>query len=128
MMLINPIHHSHTLYSMMRLIQFTFETLKTSHLFSKVKLPIKREVVMIIIKYQHSSQNHIQVFQVGSRRNNNRIAEIMFLKQLNYQSSACMIKMEQNFSLRLPTENAIERTHRLSFVWTIHYFSVFSLK
>lgn len=61
--MINPIHHSHTLYSMMKLIWFTFNTLKILHLFSKVKLPIKRDVAMIIIKYQHSSQKHMWCFK-----------------------------------------------------------------
>lgn len=63
---INLIHHSHTLYSMMRLIRFIFKTLKISHLFSKMKLPIKRDVAMIIIKYKHSLQKHMLCLKLGA--------------------------------------------------------------
>jgi hypothetical protein len=111
----------------MGLIRFTFKTLKILHLFSKVKLPIKKrccydynQVPTFFIK-THAT------LQVGSSRNNNHIAKIMFLKQLHYQSSEQVIKMERDFSLWLPTENATERTHRLSFAKYKPYFNAFAL-
>jgi hypothetical protein len=64
---INLIHHPQAAQGVMGLIGFTFKTLKLSHLSSKVKLPIKRDAAMIVIKYQHSSQKHTRArcFKLG---------------------------------------------------------------